>query len=71
MARMLLCIRKNVLRGLDFKAPKPVQFKSLSQHIETSNGSIRHKKWKSYVHAGFQGKKRSRFSQYIINMYVF
>ena len=37
---MLLCIRKNVLGGLQFKALKPVNFWSLPQNLKTSTGSI-------------------------------
>ena len=70
MAKMLLCIRKKVLRGLDFKVPKPVQFKSLSKHLETSNGSIKHEKWKAHVQVGIQGKEQCKFLQYIINMHA-
>ena len=70
MAKMLLCIRKNVLRGLDFEVPKPIQFKSLSKHLETSNDSIKHEKWKAHVHVGIQGKEQCRFFQYIISIHV-
>ena len=70
MAKMLLCIKRNVLRGLDFKDPKPVQFKSLSKHLETSTGSIKHERWKAHVQVGIQGKEQCRFFQYIIIMQV-
>ena len=69
MSRVLLCIRKNVLGGLEFKAPKPAHFKSLSQNFEMSTVSI-NERWKAHVSVSFQGKKQGRFSKYIINVYM-
>ena len=67
---MLLFIKRNVLRGLDFKVSKHAQFKSLSKHLKTSNGSIENERWKAHVQVGIQGKERCKFFQYIINMHV-
>ena len=67
---MLLCIKKKVLRGLDFKVFKLVQFKSLYKHLKMSNGSIENERWKAHVQVGIQGKEQFKFFQYIINMHV-